>query len=224
MTSPTRDSRSKWARIENAAAALFAERGYEQTDLRAVAKASGAPIGSICHYFDNKGGLATRVYNVAAGRLIASVEEAIRDPRITRDYAMRQLINTCHSWNVGFPTDRKVIAALAPHVVEPVGPSIPSLEIRLGAILAAWGQAARRRPPDAPAEPRAALRGHPRAGRVRLDQRPSRVKRRKCQRPARLARVPGRCGDRWRHTTHRRATPTHAQSPPFPHHPDQPGE
>ncbi len=140
MTSPTRDSPTKRARIEDAAAALFAERGYEQTDLHAVAKASGAAIGSICHYFGSKGGLAATVYKVAAGRLIALVEEAIHDQRITRDYAVRQLINTCHEWNVRHPTDRKVIAALAPHVVEPDGPSIPSLEVRLGEILAAWAK------------------------------------------------------------------------------------
>ena len=105
-----------------------------------VAQASGAVIGSISHYFGTKGELAAIVYTAAAGRLIASVEEAIRDQRNTRDYAVRQLINACHVWNVTYPTDRKVIAALAPHVVEPAGPSIPSLEIRLRAILTAWAK------------------------------------------------------------------------------------
>ncbi|MDR3517508.1 MAG: TetR/AcrR family transcriptional regulator [Azospirillaceae bacterium] len=138
MTTHTHGSAAKRAAIEDSAAVLFAAHGYEQTSLQAVAKAAGAAMGSLSHYFGGKATLAARVYAAAADRLIASIEAVPRPRRSTPSDTVREVVKACLDWEIAYPRDRKLISALAPQVVETVPPSIPLVEIRLGAILATW--------------------------------------------------------------------------------------
>lgn len=57
--------------ILDAAAALIAEVGYEEITLRAVAKRSGAAIGSIYHFFPDKEALV----NALLERVLAGIRE-----------------------------------------------------------------------------------------------------------------------------------------------------
>jgi AcrR family transcriptional regulator len=54
MVRSMRNSSAKRDRILQTAAALFIEHGFDGTTLAMVAKASGAAVGSITHFFRDK--------------------------------------------------------------------------------------------------------------------------------------------------------------------------
>ena len=58
---PEADLRSE---ILNAARPLFAERGYRDTTMRAVAQSAGVDVALVAYYFGNKEGLFTESMNV----------------------------------------------------------------------------------------------------------------------------------------------------------------
>jgi len=69
--------------ILDAAAALIAEVGYEEITLRAVAKRSGAAIGSIYHFFPDKEALV----NALLERVVAGIRElfpTVLTPKLER--------------------------------------------------------------------------------------------------------------------------------------------
>lgn len=69
--------------ILDAAAALIAEVGYEEITLRAVAKRSGAAIGSIYHFFPDKEALVNALLErVAAG--IRELFPTVLTPKLER--------------------------------------------------------------------------------------------------------------------------------------------
>ncbi|NMF89393.1 TetR/AcrR family transcriptional regulator [Aromatoleum petrolei] len=75
--------------ILDAAAALFAEQGYDSTSIRDIARRVGLLPGSIYHYFASKDELYLAVHGEGFRRLMAAVAEALTassDPweRLTR--------------------------------------------------------------------------------------------------------------------------------------------
>jgi TetR/AcrR family transcriptional regulator, cholesterol catabolism regulator len=75
--------------ILDAAAALFAEQGYDRSSIRDIASRVGLLPGSIYHYFASKDELYLAVHGEGFRRLMAAVEQAIAestDPweRLTR--------------------------------------------------------------------------------------------------------------------------------------------
>jgi len=75
--------------IVHAAAALFAERGFEGTSLNAIAKAAGVTIASIYQYFPNREAIVDAVaeYYLAAFRA-----EESESMELTRDLSLSDLI------------------------------------------------------------------------------------------------------------------------------------
>jgi AcrR family transcriptional regulator len=57
----------------DAAAALFAEKGYEATTMTEIAQRSGAAIGSLYQFFPSKDALAEALFERYAGRVAASL-------------------------------------------------------------------------------------------------------------------------------------------------------
>lgn len=67
------------ARIADAAAAEFAEKGYDGTSLRGIARRTGVDSALVHHYFDDKAGLFAAVVNVPV-RPDRIVAEALQVP------------------------------------------------------------------------------------------------------------------------------------------------
>ena len=62
----------------DAAAALFAERGYHGTSIRDIASAAGMAPAAIYSHFASKAGLLTAVYEEGVGRIAAALDAALR--------------------------------------------------------------------------------------------------------------------------------------------------
>ncbi|MGO8920843.1 MAG: TetR/AcrR family transcriptional regulator [Stellaceae bacterium] len=107
-----RDSGATRRRILKAAAALFIEQGFEGTTLIKVSEASGASVGSITHFCGDKGELAARVYDYAAGLLAADARTALRGHGNDAPAAIRALLSACLSWDERYPNYRRLIRML----------------------------------------------------------------------------------------------------------------
>lgn len=66
--------------ILEAALACFAERGFADTTIEALCRASGASIGSLYHHFGGKAGLAGAVYLEGLRDYHASLDAALARP------------------------------------------------------------------------------------------------------------------------------------------------
>jgi AcrR family transcriptional regulator len=73
--SPRQDNRR--VQLLDAAAALFAERGFHATSMRDVAKAVDMLSGSIYYHFESKEDMLLAVYTEAAARVAERVDQAI---------------------------------------------------------------------------------------------------------------------------------------------------
>ena len=71
-------------RILDAALALFTAQGYEETTLRAIAKAAGCSLGLTYRYFSSKEDLVLLLYLQLAQRLAAQVEDLPPGPLAQR--------------------------------------------------------------------------------------------------------------------------------------------
>lgn len=98
--------------IMKTAAVLFVEHGFEHTTLAMVAKASGAAIGSITHFFGDKSELAAAVLEDVARPLIAHVDAALREHPKDVGTAIRALLASCSDWAIGHPEHPRLIAQL----------------------------------------------------------------------------------------------------------------
>jgi AcrR family transcriptional regulator len=78
---PTRaqQRRETEARILAAAREMFAERGYEQTTIRAVATAAGVDAGLVMHYFGTKNQLFSRAAELPADELAVGAGENVAE-------------------------------------------------------------------------------------------------------------------------------------------------
>jgi AcrR family transcriptional regulator len=72
---PRQDNRR--AQLLDAAAALFAERGFHATSMRDIAKAVDMLSGSIYYHFESKEDMLLAVYTEAAARVAEQVDQAI---------------------------------------------------------------------------------------------------------------------------------------------------
>jgi AcrR family transcriptional regulator len=68
---------SRRALVLDAAAALFAERGYHGTSIRDIASAAGMTPAAIYSHFASKAGLLTAVYEEGVGRIAAALDAAL---------------------------------------------------------------------------------------------------------------------------------------------------
>ena len=73
--SPRQDNRR--VQLLDAAAALFAERGFHATSMRDIAKAVDMLSGSIYYHFESKEDMLLAVYTEAATRVAERVDQAI---------------------------------------------------------------------------------------------------------------------------------------------------
>lgn len=140
MTSSNRGSPIKRARILTAAATLFAEKGVEGTTLAMIAKASGAAVGSITHYFGDKPRLAAAVHDNLVDRLIAVAEAALGGYGTDPSGAIRTLLSDCLAWVEAFPHDLGLIAALAAYTSKPAQDGMDGMQQRLARVLATWAE------------------------------------------------------------------------------------
>jgi TetR/AcrR family transcriptional regulator, cholesterol catabolism regulator len=70
------DERPTARRLQDAAAALFAERGYNATSMQDVADAVGLLKGSLYYYIDSKADLLAKIVEDTQAETIAILEEA----------------------------------------------------------------------------------------------------------------------------------------------------
>ena len=99
-------------RILKTATALFIEHGCEHTTFAMVAKASGAAIGSITHFFGDKSGLAAAVLEDVARPLVANAEAALHAHPKDVQAAIHALLSACLDWAAGHPEYPRLIAQL----------------------------------------------------------------------------------------------------------------
>jgi TetR/AcrR family transcriptional repressor of lmrAB and yxaGH operons len=72
--------------IINAAVTLFRRQGYAATGLNGIVEASGAPKGSLYHYFpEGKGSIAAAAVEEAGKRVVATIERLANDAGSTGD-------------------------------------------------------------------------------------------------------------------------------------------
>ena len=133
-----RDSSATRKRILKAAAALFIEHGFEGATLIKVSKASGASVGSITHFFGDKGELAARVYDYAAGLLAADAKTALRGHGNDAPAAIRALLSACLSWDERFPGYRRLIRMLEVYAPTPERSWTDEEPDSLPKVLAEW--------------------------------------------------------------------------------------
>jgi AcrR family transcriptional regulator len=98
------------AELLTAAAAVFAEKGYQATTMTEVASRAGAPIGSLYQFFPSKDALAdTLVHNYVA---LLEADLAALEAR-ARDLDTRVLVEGLFSVLRGHPTERAATLPLA---------------------------------------------------------------------------------------------------------------
>lgn len=140
-------------RILQAAAELFIEHGFERTTLAMIATASGAAVGSITHFFDDKAGLATAVHDAVAERFLATAETALRGHKTDVPAAVRALLSACLAWDEASPHHLRLMNKLAACMREPAQLPLHGVPHRLAEILAAWARPLIRQDLVAPLSP-----------------------------------------------------------------------
>ena len=72
------ETRSKRKAILDAARAIIAKQGYEETTIAQIASAAGVAVGTIYLYFRNK----RDIYTALSVEWVSAIAEVIQDPRI----------------------------------------------------------------------------------------------------------------------------------------------
>lgn len=80
------DTRSKRAAILDAARAIIAKQGYEETTIAEIAAAAGVAVGTVYLYFRNK----RDIYTSLSTGWVEEIAEALQDPRLL-DLPMEQI-------------------------------------------------------------------------------------------------------------------------------------
>lgn len=138
--------------ILDAAAAVFAERGYEPATTNAIAAAAGISPGSLYQFFRNKEAIAQALAGRFAQRLAAAHEEAF-DPAeaatLPLPALLDRVIDPIVAVNVAHPGLKSLLATELPERLSaPIRPLQQAVTGRIEAIIAA-------RAPDLPAPDRA---------------------------------------------------------------------
>jgi len=87
-------SQETWAAIIEAAAALFAERGYEHTTTHQIAARAGVSVGALYRYFANKEALVIELYRRYISELRVRILEEFPAARIAEVSGFRDMIHT----------------------------------------------------------------------------------------------------------------------------------
>jgi AcrR family transcriptional regulator len=129
------------AELIDAAAELFAEKGYEATTMTEIAQRAGAAIGSLYQFFPSKEALAEALFNRYAERAAASFArvEALAPGR-----PARELADLLIDYKLALRTDRDATIALSSSVagiVERRKPLGDALRGRIALILSAANSA-----------------------------------------------------------------------------------
>lgn len=104
---------------------MFAERGYDRTEIKAIARASGAAVGSITHFLGPKPSLAAKVYEAVSADLLVVIQRGFERGGGYLDRAVPNVIADCYKWRVTNPGRAAVIANQRPIVCPPGGKAVP---------------------------------------------------------------------------------------------------
>lgn len=130
MTSPTRDSPAKRNLMIEAAIRLFAERGFEGAEIKVIARASGAAIGSVTHFLGKKPSVAAKVYDIVSTDLLSVIQLGLERGGRYLDRSIPDVIRDCYDWRVANPDRVAVLGNLRPIVCPPGGGAV-SIEDQL---------------------------------------------------------------------------------------------
>ena len=72
------ETRAKHKAILDAAGAIFAKQGYEETTIAQIASAAGVAVGTVYLYFHNK----RDIYTALSLEWVSAIAKVIQDPRI----------------------------------------------------------------------------------------------------------------------------------------------
>lgn len=104
----------------DAAAALFAERGFHATSMRDIAKAVNMLSGSIYYHFDSKEDMLLAVYTEAATRVAERVDQAIAGE--TEPWRRLEAASAAHlEMLINFRDYTRVMIRTLPHEVSEIG-------------------------------------------------------------------------------------------------------
>ena len=148
-----RDSRATRNRILKAAAALFFERGFDGTTFNKISKASRTAVGSVTHFFVDKGGLAAAVYDDVVGDLVADAKTALGGHGNDVEVAVRALLSACLTWDEKFPHHRRLISMLESYASAPERARTDEAPDSLPKVLAEWAESLARKDLVAPFSP-----------------------------------------------------------------------
>jgi AcrR family transcriptional regulator len=118
FNSKTRKGEETRGRVQEAALALFREKGLDATTMRDVAAAAGLSLGAAYHYFPSKDAIVMAYYNTLQDQHAAAVLEAIRT-----DATPRGRVAAAVHWKLDtLGGDRKVLGALLRFTGDPGHP------------------------------------------------------------------------------------------------------
>jgi AcrR family transcriptional regulator len=114
------------AQLLDAAARLFAERGYHATSMRDIAKEVGMLSGSIYYHFDSKEEMLLAVYEQGVERIAQGVDSAVA----LKSEPWERLEAACAAHLqalLGFPDYAKVMIGTRPDEAGEIGPRVREL-------------------------------------------------------------------------------------------------
>jgi AcrR family transcriptional regulator len=121
VTRATRKADLTRSKIVATALDLFRTRGFDQTTMRDIAKASDVALGSAYYYFDSKEALVMAFYDQAKEDTHELIEHALEGKR-KLESRLRAIITTKLEY---FAPNRKFLGALFPHSANAQHPLSP---------------------------------------------------------------------------------------------------
>lgn len=118
FNSKTRKGEETRGRVQEAALALFREKGLDATTMRDVAAAAGLSLGAAYHYFPSKESIVLAYYHALQDQHAAAVMDAVR----TEPTPRARVGAAFHSKLQMLAGDRKLMGALLRFTGEPAHP------------------------------------------------------------------------------------------------------
>jgi AcrR family transcriptional regulator len=122
----TQRTDNRRTQLLDAAAALFAARGYHATSMRDIAKEVGMLSGSIYYHFESKEEMLLAVYELGVERVAQGVDGAVAlktDPWERLEAACTAHLQAL----IGFPDYAKVMIGTRPDEAGEIGPRVREL-------------------------------------------------------------------------------------------------
>lgn len=88
------DYNNKQREIMQSALALFADKGYDTTSIRDIAKAAGVNIAMISYYFGSKEKLLEAIFQISIKNIRDKLEKIVRDKEANPVDKIEQIIDT----------------------------------------------------------------------------------------------------------------------------------